>query len=81
MLLDDVHGHIEKNNGIKHLVFDSTNKKQRSVKNYTKLWEGTKRQIEVINDDELNTEKTSWKLSFNQTMTCSWVKYLILLAW
>ena len=26
--------------------------KKRSIKKYTKLWEETKRQIEVINDDE-----------------------------
>ena len=32
LLLDDVHGHIEKNNGIKHLVFDSTNKNKEALK-------------------------------------------------
>ena len=34
------------------LRFYSYRKKQRSIKKYTKLWEETKRQIEVINDDE-----------------------------
>ena len=43
---------IEKNNGIKYLVFDSTDKNKEALKNYKKLWEETKRQIEVINDGE-----------------------------
>ena len=52
LFLDDVDGHIEKNNGIKYLVFDSTDENKEALKNYTKLWEETKRQFEVINDDE-----------------------------
>ena len=34
---------IEKNNGIKYLVFDSTDKNKEALKNYKKLWEETKR--------------------------------------
>ena len=50
LFLDDVDGCTEKTNGIKYLVFDSTDKNKKALKYYKKLWEETKRQIEVINN-------------------------------
>ena len=52
LFLDDVNGHIEENDGIKHLFFTPTEKNKEALKNYKKLQEETKKQIEVINDDE-----------------------------
>ena len=52
LFLDAIDGYIEENDGIKYLVFASTGKNKKALKNYKKLWEETKRQIEVINDDE-----------------------------
>ena len=52
MFLDDADRYIEENDGIKYLVFASTDKNKEALKKYTKLWEETKRPIEVINDDE-----------------------------
>ena len=52
MFLVDVGGYIEENDGSKYLVLASTVKNKEALKNYTKLWEETKRQIEVIYDDE-----------------------------
>ena len=52
LFFDDVDGRIEKNNGIKYLLFTLTEKNKEALKSYKKLWEKTKRQIEVINDDE-----------------------------
>ena len=52
LFLNDVDGYIEENDGIKYLVFASTDKKKEALKNYKILWEETKKQIEVINDDE-----------------------------
>ena len=52
MSLDDVDTHIEENDGIKYLILTPTDKNKGVLKNYKKLWEETKRQIEVINDDE-----------------------------
>ena len=52
MFFDDVDGYIEENNWIKYLVFAPTGKNKEALKNYTKLWEENKRQIEAINDDE-----------------------------
>ena len=58
--LDDVHGYIEENDGIKYLVFTSTNKNKEPLKIIKKLWEETKRQSEGIKmRNQLNTEKTS----------------------
>ena len=52
MFLDDADKCIEENDGIKYLVFASTDKNKEALKKYTKLWEETKRPIEVINDDK-----------------------------
>ena len=50
LFLDDVYGCIEKTNGIKYLVLDSTDKNKEALKYYKKLWEETKTQIKVINN-------------------------------
>ena len=65
MFLDDVDGHIEENNGIKNLVFTPTEKKKEALKDYKNLWERTKRQIEVIIDDEpIEYRKDFMKIKF-----------------
>ena len=51
MFLDDVDGYIEENDGTKYLVFTPPEKSKKALKNYKKLWEETKGQIKVINDD------------------------------
>ena len=64
MFLDGVDGYIEGNDGIKYLVFASAEKKE-TLKNYRTLWEETKRQIEVINDDEpIEYRKDFMKIKF-----------------
>ena len=73
LFLDDVDGHNEENNGIKYLVFTLREKKLQTLENYNKLWEETKKQIEVINDDEpieyKKKKKTLLKLTLNHRMT------------
>ena len=65
LFLDDVDGQIQENDGIKYLVFASTCKNKEALKNYTKLWEETKRQIEVINNDEpIKYRKDFMKIRF-----------------
>ena len=65
LFLDDVDGQIQENDGIKYLVFASTGKNKEALKNYTKLWEETKRQIEVINNDEpIKYRKDFMKIRF-----------------
>ena len=65
LFLDDVDGYIEENDGIKYLVFTPTEKIKEALKNYKKLWEETKQQIEVINDDEaIKYRKDFMKIRF-----------------
>ena len=53
------------NNEIKYLVFYSTDKIKETIKNYKRLWEETKKQIEVINDDEpMEYRKDFMKIKF-----------------
>ena len=50
LFLNDIDGYTEENDEIKYLVFTPTDKDKEALKNHTKLWEETKRQMEVIND-------------------------------
>ena len=59
MFLDDVNGHIEENDGIKYLVFASTDINKEALK------KETKKQIEIINDDEpIKYRKDFMKIRF-----------------
>ena len=63
MLLDDAVGYIEKNDGIE---YPREKKNKEALKNYAKLWEKTKREIEVINDDEpIEYRKDFMKIKFD----------------
>ena len=64
LFLDNVDYYIEENDEIKYLVFASTGKNKEALKNYTKLWGETKRQIEVINDEPINYSKDFMKINF-----------------
>ena len=65
LFFDDVNGYIADNDGIQYLVFASTDKNKETSKNYTKPQEETKRQIEVINDDEpIEYRKDIMKIRF-----------------
>ena len=58
-------GTLKKNNGIKYLVFAPTDENKEAIKKYAKIWEETKRQIEVINDDEpIKYRKDVMKIKF-----------------
>ena len=65
LFLDDIDDHIEEKDGIKYLVFTPTEKSKEALRNYKKLQEETKRQIEVINDDEtIKYRKDFMKITF-----------------
>ena len=49
LIIGKVDGYIEKNNGNKYLVFDSTDENKEVLKKYTELWDGIKNEIETIN--------------------------------
>ena len=59
----------QKNNGTKY----STEKNKEELKIYKSLWEETKRQVEIITDDEL----IEYRKDLNQMIIWIWVKHLI----
>ena len=70
----DVNRYIEENCGIKYLLFASTDRKKEALKNYTKIWKGTKRKLEVINDDEpIEHRKDLMKIRFESDDDLLWV--------
>ena len=59
LFFDNVNGYLEENDEIKYL-----DKSKEALKNYTKLWQETKRQIEVIDDDESIEYRKNFKIRF-----------------
>ena len=49
LIIGEVIGYIEENNGNKYLVFDSTDENKEVLKKYTELWDGIKNEIETKN--------------------------------
>ena len=49
LIIGEVIGYIEENNGNKYLVFDSTDENKEVLKKYPELWDGIKNKIETIN--------------------------------
>ena len=45
MHINHVSGYIEEKNGIKYLVFDSTEENKDLLKKYTDVWDGIKYEI------------------------------------
>ena len=65
LIFNNVDGYTIKNNGIKYLVFDSTDENKKALKNYAELWEESKRQMEAINDGEpIKYRKDFMKIRF-----------------
>ena len=71
LIIGKVDGHIEcnsvqKNNGNKYLVFDSTDENKEVLKKYTELWDGIKNEIETINGGKKGEYgKDFMKIKFN----------------
>ena len=71
LIIGKVDGHIEcnsvqKNNGNKYLVFDSTDENKEVLKKYTELWDGIKNEIETINGGKKREYgKDFMKIKFN----------------
>ena len=65
LIFNNVDGYTIKNNGIKYLVFDSTDENKKALKKYAELWEESKRQMEAINDGEpIKYRKDFMKIRF-----------------
>ena len=49
LIIGEVDGYIEENNGNKYLTFASTDKNKKVLEKYTKLWDEIKYHIQTIN--------------------------------
>ena len=66
LIISEADGHIEEKNGIKYLVFDSTDEDREVLQKYLKLWDGIKNEIETINGGkEGEYGKDFMKIKFN----------------
>ena len=52
LIIAQVDGYIEENNGNKYLTFASTDKSKKVLEKYTKLWDKTKFHIQTMNADK-----------------------------
>ena len=57
LIIDEVDGYIERKNGNKYLILDSTDKNKKVLIKYTKLWDGIKNSIEKVVINWVNMEK------------------------
>ena len=66
LIIGKVDGYIEKNNGNKYLVFDSTDENKEVLKKYTELWDEIKNEIETTNGSKkCEYAKDFIKIKFN----------------
>ena len=71
LIIGKVDGHIEcnsvqKNNGNKYLVFDSTDENKEVLKKYTELWDEITNKIETVNGGKkVEYGKDFMKIKFN----------------
>ena len=68
LIIDDVDGYIEENNGNKYLNFASPDKNKKVLEKYTKFWNKIKYHIQIINADksgEYITIQDYMKIKFN----------------
>ena len=66
LIIGDVDGYIEENNGNKYLTFASTDKNKKVLEKYTKLWNEIKHHIQTINSGKSGEyDKDYMKIKFN----------------
>ena len=71
LIIGEVIGYIEENNGNKYLVFDSTDENKEVLKKYTELSDGIKNEIETINGGKkVGMVKILWKSYLIHMIIC-----------
>ena len=68
-------GHFEEKNENKCLVLDDVDKNKEVSKKYKHVWEGVKKEVEMINGGEKVEygKDFSKKLGLSLMMTCQWL--------
>ena len=80
LVIGEVDGYIEENNGNKYLIFASTNKNKKVLEKYSKLWDEIKYHIQTINAGILGANKKDYmKMKFNSDDDLSLNKQLKLM--
>ena len=65
LIIGEVDGYIEENNGNKHLIFASTDGNKKVLTKFTKLWDEIKHLVKTINDGkEVEYDKDFMKIRF-----------------
>ena len=65
LVIDEVDGYIEENNGNKYLTFASTDKNKKVLEKYAKVWDEIKYHIQTINAESSGEyEKDYMKITF-----------------
>ena len=65
LLIDHASGYIKGKNGIKYLVFDSTDENKEVLKKNNDVWNGIRDKIKEISGSECDYEKYYMKINFN----------------
>ena len=65
LLIDHASGYIKGKNGIKYLVFDSTDENKEVFKKNNNVWNGIRDKIKEISGSECDYEKYYMKINFN----------------
>ena len=65
LMIGEVIGNIEENNGNKYLVFDSSDENKKNSKKYTELWDVVKNKIETIKGGECKYGQDFMTTKFN----------------
>ena len=66
LIIGEVNGYVEENNGNKYLTFASTDKNKKVLEIYTKFWDEIKYHIQTINAGKFGEyEKDYMRLKFN----------------
>ena len=73
-MIDKMIGHFEEKSGNKYLVLDDVDENKEVSKKYEEVWEGVKKEIEIIKDGEkVECAKDFKKLGLSLMMTCQWI--------
>ena len=65
LLIDHASGYFKGKNGIKYLVFDSTDENKEVLKKNNDVWNGIRDKIKEISGSECDYEKYYMKINFN----------------
>ena len=71
LMIDKMIGHFEEKNGNKYLVLDYVDENKEASKRYEEVWEGVKKEIEMINcGEKIEYGKDLKRIGLSLMMIC-----------